>query len=189
MMLNNLPQSFVVYFPDGFFYPEVNQRWLPSVRKKLLPYLTLEDYINACIQSVDIPALSMPAQTQQWGRNVIYKRPGMALDEAQEKLLTVTFKLTEGYTSWSMWRQQLSLYFQIIARKPLFLPNIAVDFLNDDQSVVTTFEFVNLTPESLSNIELSYAARLASMNTFTATFRYNFINVWYYSESLGLELG
>jgi len=40
-----------------------------------------------------------------------------------------------------------------------------------------------LTPTSLSDFDLSYAAKPGSFNTFTWGFRYNYFNIYYRDES------
>ena len=77
MVLNNLPQNFAVYFPQNFFYREVHDRWMPIIKKMLLPYMSVEDYMNAQIQSIDLPQINMQSQSQQAGRYTLLKRPGI----------------------------------------------------------------------------------------------------------------
>lgn len=186
MVLNNLPQNFAVYFPQNFFYREVHDRWMPIIKKMLLPYMSVEDYMNAQIQSIDLPQINMQSQSQQAGRYTLSKRPGMALDEAMDKSLSITFKLTEGYTSYFIMRQQFDLYFQILKTKPLYWSPICVDLLDDFGHAIITYEQEQITPETMSNLSLSYAAKLGSYNTFDVTMKYNYFNIWYYNESNGV---
>lgn len=179
MILNNLSNNFAIYFSQNFFYPEVNERWLPHVRKLMLPYLTLEDYINSQIQSVTLPAVNMPAGDQQWGRYTLKKRIGKTMDEEMDKSLTITFKLTEGFTTYFILRQQMDLYYQFIKTKPLYWPSINVDIIDDSGHAMVTYEQEQITPESLSEINFSYAHKLGSYNTFTLEMKYNFFNIWY----------
>lgn len=180
MVLNNLSNNFVVYFSQNFFYPEVNERWLPHIRKLMLPYLTLEDYMNAQIQSFELPAISMQSQDQQHGRYTLKKRQGKALDEEMDKSLTITFKMTEGYTAYFIMRQQMDLYYQIIKTKPLYWPPINVDLLDDMGHAIVTYEQEQITPDSLSELQLSYAHKLGNYNTFTLGMKYNFFDIWYF---------
>lgn len=179
MTLHNLQQNFTVYWGPNFFYPEVNDRWLPVIRRQMFPWLSVSDYMLAQIQSFSLPSINMKSVTQQGGRYVINKRSGNNLDEAMEKKLTITFKLTEGYTSYFIMRQQLDLYYQIIKTKPLYMSPINVDLLDDSGHAIITYEQEQITPTSLSELNLSYAAKLGSYNTFTVEMSYNYFNIWY----------
>ena len=55
MVLNNKPQMFTVFFPSNFFYPEVNKKWELIIEKMRLPYQSIDDFMNAQIQSVTFP--------------------------------------------------------------------------------------------------------------------------------------
>ena len=179
MTLHNLQQNFTVYWGPNFFYPEVNDRWLPVIRRQMFPWLSVSDYMLAQIQSFSLPSINMKSVTQQGGRYVINKRSGNNLDEAMEKKLTITFKLTEGYTSYFIMRQQLDLYYQIIKTKPLYMSPINVDLLDDSGHAIITYEQEQITPTSLSELNLSYAAKLGTYNTFTVEMSYNYFNIWY----------
>lgn len=179
MTLHNLQQNFTVYWGPNFFYPEVNDRWLPVIRRQMFPWLSVSDYMLAQIQSFSLPSINMKSVTQQGGRYVINKRSGNNLDEAMEKKITITFKLTEGYTSYFIMRQQLDLYYQIIKTKPLYMSPINVDLLDDSGHAIITYEQEQITPTSLSELNLSYAAKLGSYNTFTVEMSYNYFNIWY----------
>lgn len=179
MVLSNLQQNFTVYWGPNFFYPEIDDRWLPIIRRQSFPYLSVSDYMLAQVQSFSLPAINMKPVTQQLGRFVINKRAGNATDETMDKSLSITFKLTEGYTSYFIWRQQLDLYYQIIKTKPLYMNPINVDLLDDSGHAIITYEQEQVTPISISDLQLSYAAKLGSYSTFTVEFKYNFFSIWY----------
>jgi len=179
MVLSNLQQNFTIWWGPNFFYPEVNERWLPVIRRQLFPYLSVSDYMLAQIQSFSLPSINMKSVTQQGGRYVLNKRSSNSLDEAMEKTMTITFKLTEGYTSYFIMRQQLDLYYQIIKTKPLYMSPMNVELLDDSGHAILTYEQEQITPTSMSELNLSYAAKLGSYNTFTVECSYNYFNIWY----------
>lgn len=185
MTLSNLQQNFTIWWGPNFFYPEVNERWLPIIRRQMYPWVSVSDYMLAQIQSFSLPSISMKSVTQQGGRYVINKRSGNNLEEAMEKTLTITFKLTEGYTSYFIMRQQLDLYYQIIKTKPLYMSPINVELLDDSGHAIITYEQEQITPTNLSELNLSYAAKLGSYNTFTLECSYNYFNIWYLESVSG----
>ena len=73
MVLNNKPQMFTVFFPSNFFYPEVNKKWELIIEKMRLPYQSIDDFMNAQIQSVTFPSLNLDTSQQQRGQyDVVY---------------------------------------------------------------------------------------------------------------------
>ena len=61
-----------------------------------------------------------------------------------------------------------------------------MDLLDDFGHAIITYEQEQITPETMSNLSLSYAAKLGSYNTFDVTMKYNYFNIWYYNESNGV---
>lgn len=182
MILNNLPQQFVIYFDSNTFYPMVNETWLPVIKRMMLPYLSLEDFFNSQIQSLSFPGFNGSPVSQQMGLYNVKKRPGRAADQIQEKNLSLTVKLTESYISYFVARQQYDEFLALgPARdvKELYMPSIFLSFLDDAGFETITYQMDELTPTGISDLSLSYAARIGSFNTFTWNFSYNYLSIWY----------
>ena len=63
-ILNAKLNQYSVWFPRNFLYPEVRERWTPVVKRLKLQYETLEDFINATVQSVTFPEVVLNNVTQ-----------------------------------------------------------------------------------------------------------------------------
>ena len=185
MILNNLSQMFIIYFSKNFFYPEVEQRWWPEVKKLGLPYMNLEDFMNAQIQQVTFPSINLSPDEFQRQQYKIAVRDGKQVDMTMEKTLTITFKLTESYITYFIIRQQMDLFMRLYEVKGLFWPSIMVSLLDDMGRATITYEHQEITPYSLSELNLSYAAKLATYSTFQLGVKYNFYNIWYLNSVTG----
>lgn len=177
MVLNNCPQMFSIYFPSNFFYPEVKQKWEPIIEKMRLPYQTIDDFMNSQIQSVNFPGANLDISSQQRFQYEVTYPGGKELEPIINKDLTITFKLTESYISyWIIW-DQVDLYLhytnEVTKHKPFWMEPINLAFLSDTGFLLTEFIFQEITPTSLSDLSLSYAAQVASYNTFTWGLKYN----------------
>lgn len=177
MVLNNKPQMFSVYFPSNFFYQEVKRKWEPIIERMRLPYQSLDDFMNSQIQSVTLPGVSLPLSTQQRGQYDFAYPGGKEVEVLMGKELTFTFKLTESYVSyWIIWDQvDLYLHYREAGKdlKPCWMEPIQLVFLSDAGFGLTQFGFEEITPTNLGELNLSYAATVASYNTFQWTLRYN----------------
>lgn len=186
MLLNNLSQQFVVYFGHNWFYPEVRDRWEPVMLKMGLPYITLEDMVNSQIQSITFPALNMEPVTQQRAMYTLQKRDVGQVDMRQDKSLNITFKLTESYLTYFIIRHQMDMYHKIgVNVKGLYWDPITVQLLDDQGYASITYEQHQITPTGMSELSLSYGARLGTYNTFTLNTVYNFFDIWYKNTYTG----
>lgn len=188
MVLNNLNQQFVIWFPPNWVYPEVEDVWMPVIRRMGLPYNTIEDFLNAQIQSLGLPGASMNNVTQQNGLMQVEKRAGFDIEHKMKKDITLTMKLSESYVTYFIMRQIMDFYYRIgEGAKELYLPSIRISLLDDAGYETISFNFYELTFNSLSDLSLTYASTIASNNTFTAGFHYNFLDV-YYRDPMNPEL-
>lgn len=182
--LNNKPQMFTAFFPSNFWYPEVVSKWEPLVRRMMLPYDTLEDFMNQQIQQVTFPDINIPIATQERQQYEIGYQYGGELETGISKNLTFTFKLTESYLSyWIIWDQVDRYLHQYndgmgrVNRPPIYMEPVTVGFLADNGIQLMEFTFSQIVPVSIGSLNLSYSATVASYNTFTWNLRYNYFDI------------
>ena len=80
MLLNALQNQFLIRFPKSFFYTEIHDKWTPVIKRLKLPYESLEDFMNAAVQSLNFPAIDLPIQEQPQQQFRIAYRPGKELE-------------------------------------------------------------------------------------------------------------
>ena len=189
MVLNNKPQMFTVFFPSNFFYLEVKKKWEPIIEKMRLPYQSLDDFMNAQIQSVTFPSLALDTAQQQRGQYDVIYPTGKELEPSMSKDLSITFKLTESYISYFIMWDQIDIYLHYANMdseideyigddtKVCWMEPVHLAFLTDQGFELTKFTFSEITPTSLSELNLSYSAQAASYNTFSIGLHYNIFDV------------
>ena len=182
MLLNPLDQNFVIALDYNWFYPDISMKWLPIMHRLYLPYITCEDFFNANITSINFPGISSPSVEQQGKLYKITKRPGNQVDQIIDKTISLTVKTTESYISYFMARHQFDLFLRLGLSTPVYLPDISVTLLDDGGFETITYRYQQLTPISLGDLSMSYAARMGQFNTFTWTFKYNYYDVYMRGE-------
>lgn len=182
MLLNPLDQNFVIALDYNWFYPDISMKWLPIMHRLYLPYITCEDFFNANITSINFPGITSAAVEQQGRMYKIKKRPGQQVDQLIEKTISLTVKTTESYISYFMARHQFDLFLRLGLSTPVYLPDISVTLLDDGGFETITYRYQQLTPISLGDLSMSYAARMGQFNTFTWTFTYNYYDVYMRGE-------
>lgn len=178
MLLNNLDQNFVISLDYNWFYPDVTQKWMPILERMWVPYVTLEDFFNSQITAINFPGFSSATAHQRGRLYDLQKRPSVQEDMVIDKTLTLTVKATESYISYFVARHQYQLFLRLGQLTPLYMPNITVALLDDGGFETVSYCYQQLTPTSLGDLTMSYAARLGQFNTFTWTFAYNYFDVY-----------
>lgn len=171
-ILNAKLNQFAIWFPQDFFYPEVRERWTPVVKRLKLPYKSLEDYVNATVQSVTFPEIVLQPVTQPQTMFQIKYRGGKELEPILDKNLTITFKMVEGFITYWMLFDQIELFQLYSERKP-FWPSMYVSFLDHHGFELMAFEFQKIVPTGMSPFNVSYATVAADFNVFTFNMTYN----------------
>lgn len=175
MVLNNKAQMFSVWFDENYFYPEIDKKYKPILNKMKLPYLSVSDFMNAQLQTITFPGVDIGNALQQRGQYEIGYTSGKELDAITDKTLELEFKLTESYLSyWILW-DQIELYLKYGQINPCWWDPINLTFLNDAGFEIRTIQFQQITPTSLSGLNLSYKSQVSSYNTLKLTLRYNYI--------------
>ena len=177
MILNSLNNQFVIRFPKGFFYPEIHEKWTPIIKRLKLPYETLEDFMNAAVQSLDFPSVDLAFVEQPQQQFKIAYRGGKELEPVFDKNLTVTFKLSEGFITYWILFEQIELFMNIYDVEKPFWDPMYVSFLDHHGFELVAFSFKQIIPTALSQFNISYATTAAEFNTFTLNLRYNRFNI------------
>ena len=151
---------------------------MPILERLWVPMLTLEDFFNSQILSINFPGFSTGNVRQQGRLYGIQKRPATQEDMVIDKQLTLTVKNTESYISYFVARHQYQLFLRLGQLTPLYMPNITVALLDDGGFETVSYCYQQITPISISDLSMSYAARFGQFNTFTWTFSYNYYDVY-----------
>lgn len=176
MILNNKSQMFTLWFPDGFFYPEVVNKWEPVIKRLKLPYQNLTDFMNSQILSVSYPSIDIGSSSQQQGQYEIQYTIGKELEPILTKDFNITFRLTEGYYTYFILFEQVKwflTYRDHFSKYRVYMQDFNITFLDDGGFSIVNYRYKHLIPKSLGSFNLSYAAQLAQFNTFEWGLHYN----------------
>jgi hypothetical protein len=177
MILNSRSSNFLFNFPVGFFSKDIEQKYIGYVRAiPGLPWDTVTNMMNAHVQSITMPSLSMDtvAQTRKLGKQQTYKS-GQPVPDYFSKEMTVTMKAVEGYINYWIFLDN-TLRFLDLSDKRLYFDDIYVRILNDKGYVIQTIRFEKPMLTGLSEISLSYSDNNPEFKTFDCTFTYNAID-------------
>jgi len=177
MILNAKNNNFRFEFPRNFFEDNITKEYEYIIKRLPCPYKTIRDYVNASIQEVTFPSVSLPKVEQQSLHNpeIPWKGKGN-LELNIDKEITVTFKLYEGFVNYWIMFEHLDHFYKYTTRKQ-FLPDMFLMFLDNTGYELFTIKFGRIIYNGISDLSLSFATNVPEFNTFTCDFTYTSFNL------------
>lgn len=172
MLLNARQNSFILLFPDDFFAAEVNEKYKKYYQSLIVPYDTINEFMSSTIQSIDFPGWTMtPAeQTRLLGKKQNYKNSVQPID-LHERDITITFKLTDAYMNFFIFKDNADNYLDFSNKTPTFQP-MRLMLLDNQGYLVSSILFKRPVLYHQDGFKLSYSSVTPDFKTFTAKFRY-----------------
>jgi len=178
MIINSRSSNFVFNFPVGFFHSDIETKYRPYIQRMPgLPWDTVSSMMNAHVQSITMPSMSMNpvSQTRRIGKTQTYKS-GQPVPDYFTKEMTVTMKAVDGYINYWIFLEN-TLLFLDLSDKRLYFEDMFVRAVDQEGHVLQTVRFEKPMLSSLSEISLSYSDNNPDFRTFDCTFTYNAIEM------------
>ena len=175
MILNSKNNNFIVTIPQNFIYPDIQKRYGTYLKRLPLPYDSVTDYLNASVQAVTFPSLSMELVEQTLYEDQISAKGGLQPARYLSREFTMTFKTYEGYINYWMMYDLIWAYWNL-DKKSKYLPDITLTFLDHYGYEFLTVVLKQIIIYGISEIELNYSTNTAEFKNFTCNFKYNYID-------------
>ena len=178
MILNARQNGFIFNFPKGFIVPSVVEKYEGYIKRMPIPYDTVNDFINATIQSVNFPTLRAVDSVEQV-RPVGFKqsyKSATTLQNLIQRDFSVSFKLGEGFINYWVIYENI-IKFLDFQNPEQYLPDFRLLLLNNDGIIMASVILQQPIITSLSEIQLNYSSTTPQFSTFTVGFRCNYVNV------------
>jgi hypothetical protein len=178
MRLNSANNQFLFNFPTDFVADEINDRLKRYMDKNWIPYQDPMAYINSTIKEIIFPGVSYEGSNQihRFGKKIEYKPAGNIYDTYTETL-DITLRSVDSHTNYFMMQQIFAEYFN--NTRKYYLPWINLFMLDKDGDFLYSVVFRSAMLKSLSEVRMAYQAIDVSEQTFTMTFKYNFMDVYW----------
>jgi hypothetical protein len=177
MILNVRQNGFIFNFPKEFLDPEVVEKYKGYVNRMPMPYDTVNDFINATVQSINFPTLrtiDTVEQIRPGGFKQTYKS-STTLQNLIQRDFTVTFKLGEGFINYWIVYENI-VKFLDFQNPEQYLPDFRLMLLDNDGIIMASVILEQVTVTSLSEIQLNYSSTTPQFTTFSVGFRCNYVN-------------
>jgi hypothetical protein len=176
MILNSRNSNFIVNFPKGWFYKEVEDKYKIYLKRFPVPYTNLTSFVNYSIQSCTFPAFTAETVEQSTQNMHTTWKGGFDLDLYVDKQITITFKTTESFVNYFAMMDQFTQFYHHTQVKE-FLPPITLHLLDHHGFLSTSFLMRYVVMNSMSELELSYSSDTPEFRTFDVNFQFSLFEV------------
>ena len=157
---------------------EVSDRLVRYMQKNWIPYTSPIEYINSTIKEIVFPSISYEGseQTHKFGKKIEYK-PATNIYDTYTNTLDITLRSVDSHTNYFMLQQIFGEYYN--NTREYYLPWMSLFILDKDGDFLYSVNFRSSLLKSLSEVRLMYQSMDVSESTFTITFKYNFMDIYW----------
>ena len=178
MRLNSASNQFLFNFPTDFISKDVEDRIKKYMDKNWIPYTDPMSYINSTIKEIVFPSISYEGseQTHMKGKKVEYK-PATNIYDTYTPTLDITLRSVDSHANYFMMQQIFAEYYN--NTRKYNLPWIQLYILDKDGDFLYSVNFRSALLKSLSEVRMMYQGIDVSEQTFSITFKYNFMDIFW----------
>ena len=178
MRLNSTNNKFIFNFPVDFIEPWLYEQLQNVMDKNFIPYETVLEYINSTIKEIVFPSISYDnvEQTLKRGKVVAWKAAKNVQDTFTNEI-DITFRSVDSNMNYFILVQLLTEFY--LNNKKESVSDFSIDILDKNGDKIYTILFTEVLLKSISESRMGYQMYELSEKTFSVTFRYNWINIYY----------
>ena len=183
MRISSQSCQFLFQWPSDFISPEVNERLKVYMDKNWIPYTDPMSYLNSSIKEIVFPSITYEGSEQihKFGKKIEYKAATNIYD-TYTNTLDITLRSVDSHSNYFMMQQIFAEYWN--NTRKYYLPWIQLYMLDKDGDFLYAVNFRSPLLKSLSEVRMMYQAMDVSEQTFSVTFKYNFMDIfWELSQS------
>lgn len=178
MRINSQSNQFLFQFPTDFIAKEIDDRMKKYMDKNWIPYTDPVSYLNSTIKEVVFPSISYEGseQTHMKGKKIEYK-PATNIYDTYTNSIDITLRSVDSHANYFMMQQIFAEYYN--NTRKYYLPWIQLFILDKDGDFLYSVVFRSVLLKSLSEVRLMYQSMDVAEQTFSITFKYNFMDVYW----------
>jgi len=181
MRLNSQQNQFIFNFPLDFVSPEIEDRLKKYMEKNWIPYIDPVSYLSSTIKEIVFPSVTYEGseQVHRFGKKIEYK-PAGNIHDTYNSSIDITLRSVDSHSNYFMCQQIFAEYYN--NTRKFYLPWLNLFILDKDGDFLYSINFRAALLKSLSEMRLSYQGSDINEQTFSITFKYNFIDIYWNLE-------
>ena len=178
MRLSSTNNQFLFNFPVDLMSKEVEDRLKRYMDKNWIPYTDPMSYISSTIKEIVFPSISYEGseQTHKFGKKIEYK-PAINIYDTYTNSLDITLRSVDSHTNYFMLQQIFAEYYN--NTREYYLPWMTLFLLDKDGDILYSINFRSVLLKALSEQRLSYQSMDVAEQTFSITFKFNFMDIYW----------
>ena len=178
MRISSQSNQLLFNFPTDFVAAEVNERLKRYMEKNWIPYLDPLAYLNSTIKEIVFPGNSYEGSEQihRFGKKVEYK-PATNIYDTYTNTIDITLRSVDSHSNYFMMQQILNEYYN--NTRKYYIPWLNLVILDKDGDYLYSVLFRDNTLKSLSEVRMMYQSMDVQEQTFSMTFRFNYIDIYW----------
>lgn len=178
MRISSQQNQFLFNFPSDFIAEEVNERLKKYMEKNWIPYNDPISYLNSTIKEIVFPSITYEGSEQniKYGKKIEWKSSQNIYD-TYTNTIDITMRSVDSHTNYFMMQQIFAEYWN--NTRKYYLPWLQLYTLDKDGDFLYSVIFREPLLKSLSEVRMMYQSMDVSEQTFTMTFKFNFMDVYW----------
>lgn len=178
MRLSSQNNQFIFNLPTDLLSEQLEAEYQKIIDKNFVQYLTPIDFINSTIIGITFPAMSFENAEQilKRGKKIGWKDARNVRDNFTSEL-DITMRSVDSQINYFMMMRSFVFYSE--DTKNHYLSDFALKVIDYNGDLIYTVIFREVLLKSLSELRLEYNSNDFQHKTFTMTFRYNFLDIYW----------
>jgi hypothetical protein len=146
--------------------------------KNWIPYLDPISYFNSTIKEIVFPSISYEGseQVHKFGKKIEYK-PATNIYDTYSSSIDITLRSVDSHANYFMTQQIFAEYYN--NTRKYYIPWLNLFILDKDGDFLYSVVFRSVLLKSLSEQRLLYQSMDVTEQTFSITFKFNFMDVYW----------
>ena len=178
MRISSSNNQFLFSFPTDFLSKEVDEKLKKYMEKNWIPYQNPMSYLSSTIKEIVFPSITYEGSEQihKFGKKIEYK-PSINIYDTYTNTLDITLRSVDSHANYFMLQQIFAEYYN--NTRKYYLPWLSLFLLDKDGDFLYSVIFRSALLKSLSEQRLSYQSMDVAEQTFSVTFKFNFMDVFW----------
>lgn len=178
MILNSQNNQFIFNLPVELLSKKLSDKFSLLLEKNFIPYSNVLNYINSTIKEISFPSLTLDTKEQVLKRGKVVKwKDSKSVYDLFSNTVDITFRSVDSHLNYFILLEIIINYYLDTKNKQI--PQMELLVTDKYGDVIYTIIFEEVLINSLSELRLGYSMFDISEKTFSLSFTYNFIRIYW----------
>ncbi len=181
--LSALNNQFHFNLPMDFVPEELEERYMKILKNWRKPYGSVIDYLNADIQDIGFPSLTLPTvtQTMKRGKETLWKG-NQNIYDLFDKKASITFNSVDSNFNYMVIRDCLVHHY--LNTDKTYDSNIVMTMVDENRKALFFFQYRSVIFTYQDGMKFMYQTGAVANKTFTVDFTFNYFDQEFVADKI-----